>query len=77
MSESSLDEIFGELKALLQPYLDSCIAKVDTPTRYNLESPKTLFILNKERKGFAFVALMIQSKSVVLYYMPLYIDPVI
>lgn len=76
MSSSDLDHIFGQIKALMTPYEHGSIkARIDTDTRYELWSEKELVADGRKRNDVYFAGLIIQSKYVGFYYMPVYIEP--
>lgn len=60
----------------MTPYEHGSIkARIDTDTRYELWSEKELVADGRKRNDVYFAGLIIQSKYVGFYYMPVYIEP--
>jgi len=75
--QTSVDElidIYNRLKAILQKYEDSLKPKFDLDSKYDLWSFKEVEIDGRKRKEVFFASIIIQSKYVGLYYMPIYTD---
>lgn len=72
---TDLQTIFDHLKALMKPYETGTIkARVDEDKRYDLWSEKNVEIEGRKRKDVYFAGLVIQSKYVGFYYMPVYVE---
>jgi hypothetical protein len=72
--EKDLIKIFGRLKKVLKKFEDPLKPNFDLDTKYDLWSFKDLVIAGRKRKEVYFAGLIIQSKYVGLYYMPVYTD---
>jgi len=72
--EKDLIKIFNRLKKLLKKFEDPLKPKFDLDSKYDLWSFKDLVIAGRKRKEIYFAGLIIQSKYVGLYYMPIYTD---
>ena len=72
--EKDLINIFNRLKKVLKKFEDLLKPKFDLDSKYDLWSFKDLVIAGRKRKEVYFAGLIIQSKYVGLYYMPIYID---
>jgi len=66
--------IYGQLKAILKKYEDPLRPKFDLDSKYDLWSFKEIEIDGRKRKEVFFASIIIQSKYVGLYYMPIYTD---
>jgi len=74
---SNVDElisIYGQLKAILKKYEDPLKPKFDLDSKYDLWSFKQIEIDGRKRKEVFFASIIIQSKYVGFYYMPIYTD---
>lgn len=69
-----LDEVFRQAKALLKKYEPPLVATHDDDARYELWSKKEIVVLGKKRKEIFFASLIIQSKYVGFYFMPVYTE---
>jgi len=74
MTQDKLIEIFARLKKILKRYEDPLKPKLDLDSRYDLWSFKDIEIAGRKRKEVYFAGLIIQSKWVGFYYMPIYTD---
>ncbi len=74
MSQEKLVPIFNRLKAILKRYEDTLKPKFDLDSKYDLWSFKDIEIAGRKRKEVYFAGLIIQSKWVGFYYMPVYTD---
>jgi len=72
--EKDLIKIFNRLKKMLKKFEDPLKPKFDLDSKYDLWSFKDLVIAGRKRKEIYFAGLIIQSKYVGLYYMPIYTD---
>ena len=72
--EKDLISIFKRLKKILKKYENSLVAKFDLDSRYDLWSKKNVMIDGRKKKEIFFVSIIIQSKYVGFYYMPIYTD---
>ncbi|MBD3169680.1 MAG: DUF1801 domain-containing protein [candidate division Zixibacteria bacterium] len=72
--EKDLVKIFNRLKSILKKYEDPFKSKVDLDSKYDLWSFKKFEIAGRERDEVYFAGLIIQSKYVGFYYMPIYVD---
>jgi hypothetical protein len=72
--EKDFINIFNRLKKVLKKFEDPLKPKFDLDSKYDLWSFKDLVIAGRKRKEVYFAGLIIQSKYVGLYYMPIYID---
>ena len=59
---------------MLKKFEDPLKPKFDLDSKYDLWSFKDLVIAGRKRKEIYFAGLIIQSKYVGLYYMPIYTD---
>lgn len=74
MEQKELIKTFNQLKALLKPYEGKFQPKFDMEGKYDLWSFKDIEIDGRKRKEMYFAGLIIQSKYVGFYYMPVYTD---
>jgi hypothetical protein len=74
MSQEKLVDIFKRLKKILKKYEDPLKPKFDLDSKYDLWSFKDVEISGRKRKEVYFAGLIIQSKWVGFYYMPIYTD---
>jgi len=74
MTQEKLVAIFNRLKKILKRYEDPLKPKLDLDSRYDLWSFKDIEIAGRKRKEVYFAGLIIQSKWVGFYYMPIYTD---
>jgi len=66
-----LISIYGQLKAILKRYEDPLKPKFDLDSKYDLWSFKEIEIDGRKRKEVFFASIIIQSKYVGFYYMPI------
>jgi hypothetical protein len=69
-----LVEIFNQLKTILKKYEGVLKPKFDLDSKYDLWSFKDVEIAGRKRKEVSFASIIIQSKHVGFYYMPIYTD---
>ena len=74
MRQEKLVAIFDRLKEILKRYEDPLRPKLDLDSRYDLWSFKEVEIAGRKRREVYFAGLIIQSRWVGLYYMPIYTD---
>jgi hypothetical protein len=73
--ETDLVRIFRRLKALLKKYeKPPLLPKIDLNSRYDLWSVKDLVVEGRPRKEISFATLIIQSRYVGFYFMPVYAE---
>ena len=72
--QDKLVYIFGRLKLLLKKYEDILKPKFDLDSKYDLWSFKEVIIDGRKKKEVYFAGIIIQSRYVGLYYMPIYTD---
>jgi len=72
--QEKLVDIFQRLKAILREYEGPFTPKFDLDSKYDLWSIKDVEIAGRKRKEVYFAGLIIQSKYVGFYYMPVYTD---
>lgn len=72
--ETNLITIYKKLKMILKKYENPLKPKFDLDSKYDLWSFKDLEIAGRKRKEVYFAGLIIQSKYVGFYYMPVYTD---
>jgi hypothetical protein len=72
--QDKLVDIFQRLKKILKKYEDPLKPKFDLDSKYDLWSFKNVEIDGRKKKEVYFAGLIIQSKWVGLYYMPVYTD---
>jgi hypothetical protein len=72
--EKDLIKIFNQLKKMLKKFENPLKSKFDLDSKYDLWSFKDLEIGGRKRKEVFFASLIIQSKYVGLYFMPIYTD---
>ena len=72
--QEHLVEIFQRLKGILEEYEDPLKPKFDLDSKYDLWSFKDLEIAGRKRKEVNFASLIIHSKHVGFYFMPIYSD---
>ena len=73
-TETDLAAIFRRLKPILKEYEGELRPKVDKDGEYDLWSFKDVTIDGRKKKEVYFAGLVIRSKYVGLYYMPVYTD---
>ena len=73
--EPGLPQTFKQLKKLLKRYEGPFQPKLDQDDKYDLWSLKELVIAGKKRKEVYFAGLIIRSRYVGFYYMPVYAGP--
>lgn len=71
---AKLVEIFIELKKMMKKYEPPFESQFDLDSKYDLWSFKDLEIAGRKRKKVNFATIIIQSKYVGFYYMPIYTD---
>jgi hypothetical protein len=69
-----LIKIYNRLKKILKKYEDPLKPKFDLDSKYDLWSFNNVEIDGRKRKEGFFASIIIQSKYVGLYYMPIYTD---
>ena len=72
--QAKLVPVFNRLKEILKRYEDPLKPKFDLDSKYDLWSFKEVEIAGRKRKEVYFAGLIIQSKWVGFYYMPIYTD---
>jgi len=72
--EKDLIKIYKQLKKILKKYENPLKPKMDMDSKYDLWSFKDIEIDGRKRNEVFFAALVIQSKYVGFYYMPVYVD---
>ena len=72
--EKDLVKIYNRLKRTLKKYENPLVAKFDLDSKYDLWSIKNIIIAGRKRKEVFFASIIIQSKYVGFYYMPIYTD---
>lgn len=72
--QNKLVDIFNRLKVILKKFEDPLKPKFDLDSKYDLWSFKEIEIEGRKRKEVYFAGLIIQSKWVGFYYMPIYTD---
>ena len=66
--------IFQKLKQILKEYANPLKPKFDLDSKYDLWSFKDIEIAGRKRKEVNFASLIIHSKHVGFYFMPIYSD---
>lgn len=74
MEQKELVLIFNRLKRMLKKYEDPLKPKFDLDSKYDLWSFKDIEIAGRKRKEVYFAGIIIQSRYVGFYYMPIYTD---
>ena len=74
LTQEELVEIFNGLKKMMKKYEPPFEPKFDLDSKYDLWSFKDLEIAGRKRKEVNFATIIIQSRHVGLYYMPIYTD---
>jgi hypothetical protein len=74
MTQEKLVAIFARLKKILKRYEDPLKPKFDLDGKYDLWSFKDVEIAGRKRKEVYFAGLIIRSRWVGFYYMPIYTD---
>jgi hypothetical protein len=74
VTQKELLEIFERLKAILKKYENPLKPKFDLDSKYDLWSFKEIDIAGRKRKEVYFAGLIIQSRYVGFYFMPIYTD---
>ncbi len=72
--EKDLIKIYKRLKKILKKYEKPLKSKMDLDSKYDLWSIKDVEFAGRKRKEVFFAGLIIQSKYVGFYYMPVYVD---
>ncbi|OGU15721.1 MAG: hypothetical protein A2X61_08285 [Ignavibacteria bacterium GWB2_35_12] len=72
--EKDLSKIYKRLKSILKKYENPLKPKMDLDGKYDLWSFKALEIEGRKRTEVYFAGLIIQSKYVGFYFMPVYSD---
>jgi len=70
--QKDLVNIYRRLKKILKKYEKPLISKFDLDSKYDLWSIKNIVIDARKKKELYFAGLIIQSKYVGFYYMPVY-----
>jgi hypothetical protein len=73
-NEEELIKIYNRLKKILLKYEDPLKPKFDLDSKYDLWSFKDIEIDGRKRKEVFFASVIIRSKYVGFYYMPIYTD---
>jgi len=74
--KTDLVEIFQTIRAEMQPYATIGFdVRTNTDMAYDLWSEKELVVEGRKRKDVYFAGLVIKKDYVVLYYMPVYVEP--
>ena len=73
-AQEKLLDIFGRLRAIMKEYEDPLKPKFDLEGKYDLWSFKNLEIAGRKRKEVNFASIVVHSKWVGFYYMPIYTD---
>jgi len=74
MEETDLIKIFERIKKILKKFENPLKPKYDLDSKYDLWSFKNIEIDGRKKKEVYFAGLIIQSKYVGFYYMPVYVD---
>ena len=69
-----LIEIYKRLKAIMKKFEEPLKPKFDLDSKYDLWSFKNVVIDRRKRKEVFFASIIIHSKHVGFYYMPIYTD---
>lgn len=72
--QENLVEMFKRLKKILKKYENPLKPKLDLDSKYDLWSFKKIEIDGRKKSEIFFAGLIIQSKYVGFYYMPIYTD---
>jgi hypothetical protein len=72
--QAKLLGIFSRLRAIMKKYEDPLKPKFDFEGKYDLWSFKDVEIAGRKRKEVYFAGIIVQSKWVGFYYMPIYTD---
>jgi hypothetical protein len=72
--QNKLVDIFNRLKVILKRFEDPLKPKLDLDSKYDLWSFNEIEIDGRKRKEVYFAGIIIQSKWVGFYYMPIYTD---
>ena len=72
--QAKLLDIFGRLRAILKKYEDPLRPKFDLEGKYDLWSFKEVEIAGRKRREVFFASIIIQSRYVGLYFMPVYAE---
>jgi hypothetical protein len=72
--EKDLIKIYKRLKKILKKYGKLLKPKMDLDSKYDLWLIKDVEIASRKRKEVFFAGLIIQSKYVGFYYMPVYVN---
>jgi len=75
MTKDNLSEIFHSIKKLMKKYEPPFESMSDYDSGYELISKKEVEIAGRKRKEIYFAGLIIRSKYVGFYYMPVYAKP--
>jgi hypothetical protein len=71
----NLQEVFNQLKPLLQTFAPPLKSKVDDDKHFDLWTTKETIIQGRKFPEVYFAAVMINKSYVSLHYMPIYADP--
>lgn len=74
MDQEELLGIFKKLKKILKKFENPLKPKLDLDSKYDLWSFKNVEIAGRKRNEVYFAGIIIQSKYVGFYYMPVYTD---
>ncbi|MBI5326255.1 MAG: DUF1801 domain-containing protein [Ignavibacteriae bacterium] len=72
--EKDINKIYERLKRILKKFEKPLEPKMDSEKGYDLWSVKELVIDGRKRSEIFFASIVIQSKYVGFYYMPIYTD---
>lgn len=72
--QSKLRDIFVRLRVIMRRYEDPLKPKFDLEGKYDLWSFKDVEIAGRRRREVSFASLIIQSRWVGFYFMPIYAD---
>lgn len=70
----NLQTIYNEIKPLLTAYVPPMVITTDYGSRLELYTDKPVEIAGRKRPNLYFAAIIIQSKYVGFYFMPVYTD---
>ena len=72
--ETEFITIFNRVKTIMKPYEEFYVARFDLESKYDLWSEKEMEIDGRLRTEMYFAGLIIQSRYVGFYFMPIYTD---
>lgn len=70
---NDLNQIFAQIKTLMQTYAPPLTTKMEDDAHYDLWSVKDLVVEGRKRKEVYFGGLIIQKGYVSFYFMPVYV----